>query len=497
MNEVSTVAAAYAMAGFTSSTPASVNALNIGTSTTNLLGLENAALNANQLYDIQGSVTGTGTNGEGHIARATTPVGTGTVPQKLINSIANSLAACVDSGNTVSVKNATCTTLFTYATSDGTAAGVKPVDTATVAINLAHNPYSSVTGYVSKIFGLPSGAVPFSPNLTTTPNDFTVAISYTGGGMGPSVGGAPHSVAVDGNGNVWAATSNSTIAEFSPLGLPASSNGYTYNGMVTPTSVTLDAASAYVWEVNVNNVGKFTTGGQFIQQYTPGGSTLQDLAFDSSGDAWVSAGSNQLDLLPSGGTTWQHFTGNGLNFPDALAIEPGITGNIWMPSGNGNRISVFTHLGAAFGNAANPAGYGDAIDSAGNVWISSEVGSVSKWSSAGIEATGSPFATGAPQGNGTVPAGDGIAIDGANNVWVASGSSNAIYKLTNAGVNQSGTNGYSPTTNQPDGLAIDGSGNVWFNSLDDSTLTEIVGSATPVVTPIALGVQNSTLGTKP
>lgn len=502
MNEVSTVAAAYAMAGFTSGTPASVNALNIGTSTTNLYGLENAALNANQLYDIQGSVNGTGSNGEGHIARLNTPVGNGTVPQQLVDSIANSLAACVDSGNTVSVKNATCTTLFTYATADGTAAGVKPVDTATAAINLAHNPYSSVTNYVSKIFNLPTGAVPFSPNLANAPNDFTVAISYTGGGMAASIGGAPHSVAVDGSGNVWAATINNTIAEFSPLGVAAATNGYTYSGLNQPTSVTLDAASNYVWVANFGNdnattVDRFTTGGQFVNQYTPGGSAMQDVAFDSSGNAWISAASNQLDLLPNGGTTFQHFTGNGLNFADGLAIEPGISGNIWMPSGNGNRISVFTHTGASFGNAANPAGYSVAIDSAGNVWISSEAGTVSEWSSGGIEASASPFATGAPQGGGTVPGGDGIAIDGANNVWVASGSSRGIYKLSNAGANMSGTNGYSPTNNQPDGLAIDGSGNVWFNSLNDSTLTEIIGSAIPVVTPIALGVQNNTLGTKP
>ena len=498
MNEVSTVAAAYSMAGFTSSTPASINALNIGTSTTNLYGLENAALNANQLYDIQGSVVGTGTNGEGHIARATTPVGTGTVPQKLIDSIANSLAACVDSGNIVGTQAATCTTLFAYATADGTATGVKPIDTATAAINLAHNPYSSVTNYVSKIFGLPTGQVPFSPILAAAPNDFTVAISYTGGGMGPSVGAAPHSVAVDGNGNVWAATANSTIAEFSPLGLAAATNGYTYSGMNLPTSVTLDAASAYVWEANPTTFGKFTTGGQYVSQYTPGGTILQDLAFDSSGNAWVSSGgSNQLDLLPSGGTTWQHFTGNGLNFPDGLAIEPGISGNIWMPSGNANHISVFTHTGAAFGFGQNPAGYSVAIDSAGYVWISSLAGTVSKYSSTGNEVNASPFATGAPQGSANVPGGDGIAIDGGNNVWIASGSSRGIYKLSNAGANMSGTNGYSPTTNQPDGLAIDGSGNVWYNSLDDSTLTEIVGSAVPVVTPIALGVQNNTLGTKP
>jgi hypothetical protein len=55
MNEVSTVAAMTALAPFASTT-ANNDALHIGTSSTNLAGLQNAVLNAANLYDIQGSV---------------------------------------------------------------------------------------------------------------------------------------------------------------------------------------------------------------------------------------------------------------------------------------------------------------------------------------------------------------------------------------------------------------------------------------------------------
>jgi hypothetical protein len=45
-------------------------------------------------------------------------------------------------------------------------------------------------------------------------------------------------------------------------------------------------------------------------------------------------------------------------------------------------------------------------------------------------------------------------------------------------------------------VAVDGAGNVWV-LLADNTVTEYVGAATPVVTPLALGLKNKKLATKP
>jgi hypothetical protein len=504
MNEVSTVAAAYALSGFTSSTLTSVNALNIGTSATNLQGLVNAGLNANQLYDIQGSVVGTGTNGEGHIARLHTPVGSGTVTQSLIDSLANSLAACVDSNNTMTQTGASCTTLFNTATADGTANGAKPVDTATAAFNLAHNPYSSVTGYTKTIFNIPTGTVPFVPTLASAPKDFTVTIAYTGGGLAPSGGGGPHTVAVDGSGNIFTATSNNTITIFSPLGVPASPTGFSGNGLDNATTVSVDAASANVWVANYygNSVSVFTTAGAPVTSYSPGGSGIQDIAFDASGNAWISATSNQLDEISSTGTILHTAHNNGLNFPNGVAIQP-LSGNIWLPNANTADLSAFKSNATVYGNSpfsnVVSAGYGVAIDSSANVWTTSIPGSIAKFSSAGVQASGSPFITGTTNGNSSVPGTDGIAIDGNNNIWASSTYSNTIYELNNAGSLVSESSGYAVANpaGSPDGIAIDGSGNVWYNTTSDSTLHEIVGSAVPVVTPIALAVKNNTLGSKP
>jgi hypothetical protein len=45
--------------------------------------------------------------------------------------------------------------------------------------------------------------------------------------------------------------------------------------------------------------------------------------------------------------------------------------------------------------------------------------------------------------------------------------------------------------------AIDGSGNVWVNNRNNGTLTELLGLAAPVVTPIAVASQYNALGVRP
>jgi hypothetical protein len=45
-------------------------------------------------------------------------------------------------------------------------------------------------------------------------------------------------------------------------------------------------------------------------------------------------------------------------------------------------------------------------------------------------------------------------------------------------------------------LAVDGSGNLWLSGVV-ANLTEFIGIAAPVVTPLVAGVQNKMLGTRP
>jgi hypothetical protein len=104
----------------------------------------------------------------------------------------------------------------------------------------------------------------------------------------------------------------------------------------------------------------------------------------------------------------------------------------------------------------------------------------------------------------------GIAIDGAGNVWTTSDTTSfatgspvvtsSMVELGNNGSLLSGTTGLSVVSTSslayPVYDAVDSSGNVWV-AMSSSNIVQMVGAATPVVTPLSLGVRNNTLGTRP
>lgn len=513
MNEVSTVAAAYTFQPFTLA--ANNDAWDIGTrgTTQSLLGIANAANTAAQLYDIQGNgQTSTSNDGEGHLANATTPVGNGTVPQATIDTLANIVAACVDSTPpTGGGASAACTTLFNIATDNGNtiAAGdIPPVDTATAAINIARYPagnHSDGTGgvdatYARDLFAIPGTIVPYVPDLAAAPNDFTISISYTGGGIGHTGGQSPHAVAVDGSGNIY--TLNYTLSQlsiFSPLGVPLSATGFTGNGLNGPASVAIDSTSANVWvpDYSTGYLSRFTTAGAAAGTFSVGETKLQDAEIDGSGNIWVTANTaNALVKLNNSGTVLTTIT-TGLIYPFSLVIEAGPAGNVWVADETQADASAYTNAGLVYGSSPFTAGgiddpTGNAVDASGNIWFGNHNGTVTAFTSAGVALTGSPFATGSTNHS------DGIAIDGLGNVWVSNSSGETVYKLTNAGAEITGPTGYTakPAT-EADGIAIDGSGNVWYDSYNAAVLYELVGAASPVVTPLSYAVENSELGTQP
>jgi hypothetical protein len=97
-------------------------------------------------------------------------------------------------------------------------------------------------------------------------------------------------------------------------------------------------------------------------------------------------------------------------------------------------------------------------------------------------------------------------LDGANHLWLLGSSNNCasvpggfVIELSSSGALQNTTQvcGYagSGIGTSDAALAIDGSGNLWV--LGSLSVSELVGVATPVVTPFSVGVQNKTLGKKP
>jgi hypothetical protein len=485
MNEISTVATAYTFQPFT--VAGNNNAWNIGSNgnTLALQGIANAAATAAQLYDIQGSQTG-------HIANFQTvgtggpDTGNGAVPQTTLDTLGNILAACVDSAPTSGL-SAQCSKLFVNATDNGltVASGdTAPTDTATAAINIARYPagnHSAASGvnasYVSNIYGIPTGDVPFTTDLGTQPLDFTVAITYNIE--------APGGIAIDSGGNAFVPT-NST-------------SGY---------------------------VTKLSPAGAVPETSATGGSGFNSIAIDPSGNVFVTAGSsNDLYEYTSslGAVTGSPWGSSKLNAPTSVAIDS--TGYVYVADGGSSLVQKFNNSGSlntSITNSCLKSVSQIAIDASDYIWATVNSGeSACRLSNPGGSTTmtsGSQFLS-TPgnvaidsNGDGWVPAGKHselynltpsggsssykggglsspmwVAIDGGNNVWVANGgSSTSVSEFSNAGTAITGTSGYqSGNLNNASFIAIDGSGDVWIPNQSANTVTEIIGAAAPTVTPLS------------
>jgi len=494
MNEVSTVAAAYAFAGF------ATDALHVSSSGTAAakLGIANASINAAILETLS---TG--------VANASPPPGVGyyggggAVPQTTVNTLGNILAACV---NSPSSSATACIGLFSNATNGST----QPTDTATAAINIAHNPAANVTA----LYGLSSAYAQFAPTLTAQPNDFTLVIYYGAGtpGSGPMVADGsgniwwsdtvvdevnhegydptpsnfingntgyavpyyPTAIALDTSGDLWSVngTNGSTAAslnELTPAGATGTGSPFTALGITNPTGLAVDASNN-LWTTNSTTpaaVIKATSAGALSGTFTTGGITSpQAIAIDPSGNAWIADGSNAVIKLSSTGSPLSGtsgYTGIGLNSPKAIAIDH--SGNVWVANNGGNNVIVISSTGGA---VSGSTGY-------------------------------TPASLSAPTA---------ITLDGSGNAWVKGlgvgqdAGNYTMTELSNAGVVLSGANGFFATS--PGGIAIDESGDVWTNYVSVNFLfgntwyvEELVGAATPVVTPLSVGVKNNTLGTRP
>jgi Putative Ig domain len=480
MNEVTTVAAAYALAGFaTDSTHIAAP------STTPAAFLNNAVLNAGNLVDL-----GTG------MPYTTTPAangGNGTVPSDEIITLANLLGACVNTNGAVTGGGnpTNCYRLFNNALSP---TGGVPNDTATAAINIAHSPGANVDN-LWQLVGAAGGDGAFIGGLTAEPNDFTIAINYTDASLNGST-----AAAVDTSGDVWVTNHNgNSITEFAPQGQVLGS--HTDAGMVGPNGVAIDA-SGNIWVANNNStLSEYKTGSQTFASLPNGGGldTPIGIAVDGSGFLWTaneSAGISKfrtsdgsaLSPDPSG------YTGGGLSTPYGIAIDG--FGNAW--SGNlGNGAASISELSGADGSPLSPDGgftggglnqpISLAVDSSENVWVANYGNnSISEFDSAGGKL--SPDGTGYNGGGLSGPW--SLAIDGVGNLWVANNTAiSGVYGISefnSTGHPMSGSNGYQfGGLDSPKGIAVDGSGDVWVVSSGNGTVAEFIGAAWPAAaTPL-------------
>ncbi len=548
ITENTTVAAAYALAGFATD-PGHISYT--GTAL-GLVGLGNAFGTATNLFNQLVAVNST-SSVNGFPAVTTASGSTGTIPQTLLNTLSNILVACVNSGNSASATTTGCDNLRKYATSDG-AVGTgptapatgsfsadAPADTATAMINIAHHPFANLTSLFN-LQGTGAGEV-YKPALGAAPTSFMVEVSYTGGGVSSDTAQTNnHRIAIDGVGNVWFPnTFNSNVSKFSPLGIPLSgNNGFTStNGSCPLGGPGGSGSSTYVGPIAIDLSGNawigFTDASNSICELDPTGGTVFasspgaadgtqnyfgviDIAFDSAGNAWAAdsaansesgalyeySGTNHTLLVTENGNSQAISYGVAIDAPNS---NSGHTGDIWVADAAATYDSVFNATGgtASFSPAsAGSISYstGLAIDASGNVWNMSSSsnfpvgGYLSKTNATGTSGTSYTFPS--------IDNGFAIAIDGAGNIWTSNKDGdnyNDIAEVSNSGALLTPAAGFIPsgpaTVGVARSLAIDGSGNVWYPMTGVAQLRELVGAAVPVATPIAYGTANNKLGARP
>jgi hypothetical protein len=456
MNEVSTVAAVYALSGFMTdathvSSPSTPGALQ---------GVANAFLTITNLVDVASGA-----------ARIQNVGGNGDVPQAEINTLANMLVTCVNSDGTA------CTPLFSN-TPDSS--GVTPTNTVTAALNIARKPGANVPALFTASQITPT----FQPTLAAAPNDWSLALTFYADRM---VG--PYFPAIDSVGNVWVpAYASNTLIEFDPTGsLLSSANGFTGGGLNLPYAIAIDARDN-PWVINFGPINAST-----VSKFSPVGVSLLSSpfacdtqcffpAFDAAQNLWIS-GSQHATILGPDGSVVKKFATSG--FDSGIAINSaGVGWSIGQPSllyriGLPATITSTTETTTA-SSGTDLASV--AIDSADNVWYASN-----KNNAIGVSDKNGVLvspANGYTGGGLKGPA--QIAIDGSNRVWVANREGNTLSAFTNSGVAISPATGYQAAgLSNPRGLAIDASGNVWLTNFTYNSITEFIGIATPSATPIS------------
>jgi hypothetical protein len=468
LNEVTTVGSAYAFAQFLKT------GAQLGASSTNTSGI---TLAAGTLANLVNITTGA--------AQGAAFPATGTSPATRINALANVLNACVVSSG---VASTACANLFTATT----AGGVTPGNTLDAVLNLVHHPGTNV----ATVFGLTSGAAAYSPALSAAPKDWVMFVPYTGGGMSE-----PSDIALDSTGRVWVGNYNSVASLFTNTGAPVFASGVTGNGLYESYGMTVDA-SDNAWFANEQSPGvgsgfgtvtELSSTGQSLSGttgYSQGGLNFPiAIAFDSTGIAWVADyGNSHLTLLNSSGVPQSGssgYSGSQLQLPVAIAVDSNRNG--WLadfPADQVTKVSADGSTITAYACTAGPTGV--AVDGSNNVWVTGYFGnSVTLLSSSGTNLSGGGFTGGGlnyPQE---------VAIDGSGVAWIANYRGPSLTELAsvasgNAGAALSPAAGWGPDANLEEafGIAIDASGNIWVSGFGNNTLTEFVGLATPVKTPL-------------
>jgi hypothetical protein len=533
VNEVTTVGSVYALAKFLDAG----TAMDIGAPASNAIGLATAFGTVPNLIDPRLGAALVSADDFTPILNSVTHASEAP-PGSVVNGLANIIAACIGSPGSNSTE---CTTLFGLVTPPD---GHAPTNTREVLLDIALYPANNV----SALFDLSTTAgIRFTPDLGgVAPNDWTLAINFTGGALAGSV---PTGVAIDAAGNVWITgqrcnplitsglgcvyelrSQGSVAGPFpnSPQGIALDFNqgkggaiaiGKNPNNGQEIVWVAADfTSSLYALDAGDGSFflgGAITAGGQLKAPLTLATDTLGNVWAMNSRSQFLADGSAVTSLLElSPGSTndysvinvFNHSTPAGVTPPtfSAMALDGGAPADIWVSDAIGRRIVDFSGANPGLQSATqsfvppSPGSPGPiAVDANGNVWSADQSGGATVLLKSATGFTERHF-----RGN-TIYAPGAIAIDGAGNAWVSNtdiAANKGVVEIAPSGLSQSvptvigaytggsppggGPLGITSLGTSPRGIAIDASGNVWVATGEAAGVVELIGAAVPVKTPL-------------
>jgi hypothetical protein len=491
INEVTTVAAAWALAPFMTSYTT------VGATLTNASGIQNAFLDAALLADTNSGLA------------ATLPDNL-TIETDKLYALADAIASCVNSDGTSG-----CTALETAATPNG---GSAPGDTLTAALNIVKNPGQNVALVYQAIGDFP----PFATGLTQAPNDWTMSLTITGGGMA-----SPTDLAIDKESNVWVSGQGGPLSVFGPQGAPLSATGFGTGDIAQVYAVAVDSTGD-VWVTNFNGGGGQGSVTEFLGSDATPPSSLGTIAgnydgavyyptalsADGHGNVFIADhDSSSATVYNSSGSLVYSGLGSSANLnahPLAIAVDS--SGGFWLSDDD----DTIAHISAP--SVSYPDGqllshpsccnesYGLATDADGTVWVADYLGG------ADFDGAFAEVVTDG-EGNVTVPIRGSnagginhpalVAVDAGQNVWITNYRGNSITEIAGNHWTVPAGTGLSPTIgvygtaekplggygrdallDDPLGIGPDRSGNVWVANEGTNTLVMFFGLATPTVTPV-------------
>jgi hypothetical protein len=450
INELTTVASAYAMAQFLQSDSVIGPQLPLTIATGMAENLVSAATGTPSLI-IQLAPNANQTN-----------------TWRELGTLANIMASCVQAAS------GACSSLFS---ASPTRAGVVPTTTLQAISNIAHNPAANV----STLFALGAATqtyVPFlgsiqgpgSINPLQRLDAWTLAVKFNNTGSPTCPWAGPANPAFDQNGYAWignnvvAGTPNSTTCNvvLKPNGQPADGSNNTPTSPIRGGGI---LGAGYGMMIDTSGsiwMDDFGWGGS---AYIPGGAGSPEPAGAISQFSPVG-----VALSPSVG-----WVGGTLR-PQGMASD--FNGNIWIANYGNSAVTVFPkgNPAAAFSypGGTNVSAFGLAVAADGSVWVG-YTGSytVQKFKLAGTTIT-PQFSTALALPSGSNP--KGVAVDSKGNAWIAAaGTTNKVYAFDSNGNPLAGSPYSGGGMNGPWGVSIDAKDNIWvatFGGYTDQPITK-------------------------